>query len=79
MLHAIRTTQINSQLAVFPSLTDAGRIRFVSNSYVMLEIVHNLFWKLSVCENFDSRPPTNAPKNDFGVTTSFGWKFGPGR
>jgi hypothetical protein len=46
---------------------------------VTLEIVHNLFWKLSVCENFDSRPPTNAPKNDFGVTTSFGWKFGPGR
>jgi len=41
----------------------------------MLEIVHNLFWKLSVYENFDSRPP----KNDFGVTTSFGWKFGPGR
>ena len=44
----------------FPSLTDAGRIRFVSNSYVMLEIVHNLFWKLSVYENFDSRPPTSA-------------------
>ena len=77
--YRFRTTQINSQLAVLPSLTDAGRIRFVSNSYVMLEIVHNLFWKLSVYENYDSRPPTSAPKNDFGVTTSFGWKFGPGR
>jgi len=77
--YRFRTTQINSQLAVFPSLSAAGRVRPLSNSYVMLEILHNLFWKLRVYENYDSRPPTSAPKNDFGVTTSFGWKFGPGR
>ena len=25
--------------------------------------------------SFDSQPPINAPRNDFGVTNSLGWKF----
>ena len=30
---------------------------------------------VTVFDNFDSRPPVDAPRNDFGVTSSLGWKF----
>jgi hypothetical protein len=37
--------------------------------------VRQLFWDFGLYENFDSRPPVNAPRNDVGVTTALGWKF----
>jgi hypothetical protein len=45
------------------------------NSNFRIELVKDLFWNLNLYENFDSRPPINAKRNDLGVTTSFGWKF----
>jgi len=70
-----RTVDVNSQLFVFPSLTDLGRVRLGSQSNLQIELVRNLYWNLQLYENFDSRPPINAPKNDLGITTSLGWKF----
>jgi hypothetical protein len=66
---------LTSQLKVFPSLSTLGRIRLGSESNVSWEFIRNLYWNLRIYENFDSKPPVNAPKNDFGVTTSLGWKF----
>ena len=70
-----KTLDINSQASLFPSLSDPGRVRFSSQSNLNIEIVRNFYWSLQVYENYDSRPPVNAPKNDSGVTTSLGWKF----
>jgi hypothetical protein len=39
------------------------------------ELVKDFYFSFRVYENFDSRPPISAPKNDVGVTTSVGWKF----
>jgi len=66
---------LTSRLMVYPSLTTLGRIRLGSESNVSWEFIRNLYWNLRIYENFDSKPPVNAPKNDFGVTTSLGWKF----
>jgi putative salt-induced outer membrane protein YdiY len=70
-----RTMDITSQALVFPSLTDPGRARLSTQSNVRIEIVRHLFWDFGLYENFDSRPPVNAPRNDVGVTTALGWKF----
>jgi len=70
-----KTVGINSQLLVFPSISDPGRVRLSSQSNVQIELVRNFFWQLQLYENVDSRPPINAPKNDLGITTSLGWKF----
>ena len=70
-----RTVNVNSQLLVFPSLTDSGRVRLSSQSNLQIELVRNFFWNFQLYQNVDSRPPINAPKNDLGVTTSLGWKF----
>lgn len=70
-----RTLDINSQTLVFPSLTDPGRLRLSTQSNLRIEIVRHLFWDFGLYENFDSRPPINAPRNDLGITSSLGWKF----
>jgi hypothetical protein len=70
-----RSMDISSNALVFPSLTDPGRVRLSTQSNLRIEIVRHLFWDFSLYENFDSRPPINAPRNDVGITTALGWKF----
>ena len=70
-----RMFDLSSQLFVFPNLSTPGRVRLGSSSNLRWEFIKDLYWSLRIYENFDSRPPVDAPKNDFGVATSFGWKF----
>jgi hypothetical protein len=70
-----KTVDINSQILVFPSLSDPGRVRMASQSNLEIELFRNFVWIFQFYENFDSRPPVVAPRNDLGVTTSVGWKF----
>jgi putative salt-induced outer membrane protein YdiY len=66
---------LGSQTAVYPSVTDPGRVRISSVSNLEVEIVKNFSWNFHVYENFDSRPPIAAPRNDLGITTGLGWTF----
>jgi hypothetical protein len=66
---------LDATVYAYPSLTDRGRIRMGMQSALYIELYRNFKWKLSVYENFDSRPPVHAPKNDFGTGTSIGWTF----
>ncbi len=70
-----KTLNINSQTLFFPSLSDPGRFRISSQSYLRIELIRNFYWNFQVYENYDTRPPVNAPKNDLGITTSVGWTF----
>jgi hypothetical protein len=73
--YVFRRLQFNGEVDAYPNLTTLGRVRLGTESNLKLELIRNLYWKLSVYENYDNRPPVNAPKNDFGTSTSFGWKF----
>jgi hypothetical protein len=66
---------ITTSLRVYPSLSTWGRVRVGSETNISWEFIKDLYWNLRVYENFDSKPPINAPKNDFGITTGLGWKF----
>ena len=70
-----KTLNLNSQTLVFPSLSDPGRLRFSSQSNLRVELARNFYWNFQLYENYDTRPPVRAPKNDFGLTTSLGWTF----
>jgi putative salt-induced outer membrane protein YdiY len=70
-----KTLNLNSQAFLFPSLNDPGRFRLSSQSNLRIELVRNFTWNFQVYENYDTRPPVNAPKNDLGLTTSLGWTF----
>jgi putative salt-induced outer membrane protein YdiY len=64
-----------SQTLVFPSVNELGRLRVTSQSNLKIELIRNFDWNFQFYENYDSRPPVNAPKNDLGITTSVGWTF----
>lgn len=66
---------VRSQTLVFPSLSDLGRLRFSSQSNLRIELMRNFNWNFQLYENYDTRPPVHAPKNDLGITTSIGWTF----
>jgi len=70
-----KSTDIRSRISLFPSLTTPGRTRLQATSDLHLKIVKDLYWGFHVYENFDSKPPVRADKNDLGVSTSLGWKF----
>ncbi|HKX30864.1 MAG TPA: DUF481 domain-containing protein [Blastocatellia bacterium] len=70
-----RTLDLSARLLVWPSLTEPGRLRMGFNSSLRVELRKNLFWNLSLYDNFDRQPPVNARKNDLGISNSFGWKF----
>jgi len=70
-----KTMNFNSQAFLFCSLSDPGRIRLSSQSNLRIELVRNFNWNLQLYENYDTRPPVTAPKNDLGITTSVGWTF----
>jgi hypothetical protein len=73
--YKFRGSELNGYVLVFPSVTDPGRVRVDTNVYWNWEIVSDLYWKVSAFNNFDSSPPPESPKNNFGVTTSIGWSF----
>lgn len=69
------TLRLRSESLLFPSLNDPGRLRFSSQSGLRIELVRNFNWDFELYENYDTRPPITAPKNDLGITTSIGWTF----
>lgn len=70
-----KTTDVKTRLNLFPSLTTPGRMRLQATSDLHIKIVKDLYWGFHVYENFDSRPPVRADKNELGISTSLGWKF----
>ncbi len=73
--YAFKTLQFTGQAYAFPNLTTLGRVRFGVQADLTYEILRNFYWKFSVYENHDTKPPADSPKNDFGTSTSLGWKF----
>ena len=70
-----KTTNILADAQVYPSLTDLGRVRFDLNTSLKLRLAKDLYWKFGYFLNYDSRPPSNLPKSDYGSTSSVGWTF----
>jgi len=70
-----KTTNVLIDARLYPSLTDLGRVRFDLNTSLKFRIAKDLDWRFGYFLNFDSRPPQNLPKTDYGSTSSLGWTF----
>lgn len=69
-------TSITTNVAVFPSLSNPGRIRSELDVNVQREIVKDFTIGVIAYNSSDNRPPEEgAAKNDFGFTLSVGWAF----
>lgn len=67
--------EFNSQLLTFPGLTDTGRIRLTTNNSLSIKLRNKFYLDFTFWDNFDSRPPATAKKNELGVSSGIGWSF----
>ncbi len=67
--------EFDSQLRIFPGLTDAGRVRLSTNNELTIKLRNNFHLAFTFWDNYDSRPPTTAKKNALGTSTGIGWSF----
>ncbi|MCL4779624.1 MAG: DUF481 domain-containing protein [Gammaproteobacteria bacterium] len=68
-------TSILTSLTVYPSLTEGGRFRTNLDLGVRRELIEDLFLELSFYNTYDSEPPIEGEKNDYGIVTSLGYTF----
>jgi hypothetical protein len=67
---------VTSGFNLYPSLTTGGRIRFEYDLTAKIEILKDVFFSLTVYENFDNNPAAaTSSKNDWGIITSLGYTF----
>ncbi len=65
----------NSQLLVFPGLSDSGRVRLTTNNSLNIQLRNNFHLAFTLWDNFDSTPPPTARRNELRVSTGIGWSF----
>ena len=69
-------TDITTEVTVYPSLTDWGRVRAEIDISASRELVPDFTIVLSFYDSYDSDPlESTAEKNDYGLVTSLGWTF----
>jgi hypothetical protein len=66
---------LQSQIYVFPGLSDLGRVRATPKLTFNVKLPSNFYSNLSFWDNFDSRPPPNSKGNEFGISSGMGWTF----
>lgn len=68
-------TRLRTSLTVYPSLTESGRVRTELDVGLSHELIEDLFIELSVYDTYDTEPPLEGEKNDYGIVTSLGYSF----
>jgi hypothetical protein len=66
---------LNTNINVFPGLTDWGRIRLNYDITLSWEIIIDLYWDLSGYYSYDNKPTSGASSDDYGINTSFKYEL----
>jgi uncharacterized protein DUF481 len=69
-----RNITLYAKTYAHPSLQQ-GRYRLTGDAGVRIPVFGFMIWSLSGFDRFDSAPPTDKKRNDFGIVTSFGFSF----
>jgi hypothetical protein len=74
-LFRFKKTALDVSAMVLPAITQPGRVRFNTNASYSIEIISNLWWKLSFYGNWDNRPPPNFSGSDYGTSAGITYSF----
>jgi hypothetical protein len=74
-LFQFKKTSLDVTGNVLPVLTQSGRVRSGINASYSIQMIKNLWWKLSFYGNWDNRPPINFSGSDYGTSTGVTWTF----
>lgn len=73
--HRFPKTDIKTDVLVFPSITESGRLRSNWDISIAREIIEDLSLDLSVYYTTDNQSPDEAGQDDWGVVTSIEYSF----
>ena len=62
-------------VAVYPYLTDLGRVRVEGIIRVKYELFKDFNVGLNVSDTYDSRPPESGSNNDYNISFTIGWSY----
>jgi hypothetical protein len=78
MTEKLRFTDLLTGLTYFPSLTIHGRYRLNYTFNLDFNLPGDWYFRVSLYDNYDSRPPSALSKNDWGWSNAFGLEFWSG-
>jgi hypothetical protein len=70
-----RSTNLDFDVMTFTALASDSRVRLELNASFKSDIVGDLYWSINTFESFNSDPPQDQKKGDFGISASVGWTF----
>ena len=70
-----RATNLDLDLLTFIALNSNSRFRLELNTSFKSDIVGDLYWSVNAFESYNSEPPGDRKKSDFGVSATLGWTF----
>ena len=70
----IKDFSLLTNLAIYPSLTESGRIRSDFSLDLKYDLPLDFFIKLGGTYNFDNKPVEGASKDDYVIQATFGWE-----
>jgi putative salt-induced outer membrane protein YdiY len=65
----------STTLALFPSISQTGRVRGQSGFRVVYELFKDFNVGIRLTDTFDSRPPEGASRNDYVTGLTIGWSY----
>lgn len=69
------STDFDTTVWVYPSLTQGGRVRMTLNQDVYVKFYKDFYVRGSFYDNYDNRPTVSAPANNVGTSLTVGWSF----
>lgn len=69
-------TNLDVTGAVFPAISQPGRVFSMLNVTYYIKLVSNLSWNVSFYGNWDSRPPPTFSGSDYGTSSGLSLTFG---
>ncbi len=67
--------ELTNKMAILPNLTETGRYRIEYDSTVRVPVLRRLSYSLTFFDRFDSDPPSDVKRNDYGLVSAFGVAF----
>lgn len=64
-----------TQLKVSPGLSEIGRLRLDFNTDFKIDLPKDLYFRIGLRNNYDSKPLNDAPKNDYVFSMGVGWEL----
>jgi hypothetical protein len=74
-LFRFKKTALDVSGSALPVLTEPGRLRAYVNTAYSIQIISNLWYKVSFYGNWDNRPPATFSSSDYGTSSSLSWTF----